>query len=196
MGPNREAIAALVALISSEKVERSIAYSQRLGKDVERHTASRKAGQPGPPISFDRALSAESTRIAVAVQRLGAIGLPAAAAVPALISAYKRSLETGWSPSDMAIATALGRIAPNSPAAPEVVTLLIRGIGAKDQSNRLRAVEALAQFGADTAPAVPRLRALGEDSDTLIRDAAAKSLAALQGPTRAGPGGEHGRRSP
>ena len=196
MGPNREAIAALVALISPERVERSIAYSQRLGSEDAQRTAARAAGKSGPPISYDRVQLAALARLAVAVQELGNIGPPAAAAVPALISAYKRSLETGWSPSPTAIPTALGRIAPNSPAAPEVVALLIRGIDAKYQWNRLRAIEALAQFGADAAPAMPRLRALCEDSDTVIRDAALTSMAALNGQPKPVSGREPGRRSP
>jgi HEAT repeat protein len=180
MGPSREAIAALVDMISLEKVERALAYSQKLNMETERVMASRKLGKTEAPIPLDLVLWAELNRIGEAVRKLGEIGPPAAAAVPALISAYNKSVETGASLSQTAIPVALGRIAPNSPAAPDVVAALIRSLDARDHLSRPGAVEALGQFGTDAAAAIPKLQALQNNSDRSIRDAAAKSLAALE----------------
>jgi HEAT repeat protein len=190
MGPSREAIAALVDVITPEKLEHVKASSRRRAEQDEGALALRRLGKIRPPT--DPVLSGEFARIAVAVQSLGEIGSPAAAAVPALITAYNN----GWSLSQMAIPVALGRIAPNSPAAPEAVAALIRGLDARDHFDRLGAVEALGQFGADAAAAIPKLQALQNDSNRSIRDAATKSLAAVEAQSKADVGGGRGRPRP
>jgi HEAT repeat protein len=209
MGPSREAIAALIDVISPEKLERIQASSRMRAEQDKRSLDLRRLGKAGPPTSPDPVLSSEFARVAVAVQGLGEIGPPAAAAVPALISAYNN----GWSLSQAAIPVALGRIAPNSPAARDAVAVLIRVLDTQDPSDRLVAAEALGHFGTDASAAVPKLRALQEEyrsirdllaksrsvrplpGDSLylgmsIYDAAAKSLAALEAQSKADAGGD------
>jgi HEAT repeat protein len=118
-------------------------------------------------------------RIRAAVQGLGEIGPPAVAAVPALIAAYNQALAHQHTLAQFAIPSALGRIAPNSPVAPDAVAALVRALDSKNQSIRNGAVEALGQFGKDAAAAIPKLRALQDDPDTFMRSVAARSLAAL-----------------
>ena len=166
MGPSREAIAALIEMIAPEKVERLL-------------SAVPGIDQVGPPAVDIRAVFAELSRIRAAVQGLGEIGPPAAAAVPALIAAYNQALAHQHTLAQFAIPAALGRIAPNTAAAPDAVAVLVRALDAKDRSMRLSAVQALGQFGQDASAAIPKLRALQDDSDTGVRSAAAKSLAAL-----------------
>jgi HEAT repeat protein len=181
MGPRREAIAALVDVISPEKVERNLASFPRLGE----------TGSPPSDVPARKAL-----RIMSAIDALGDIGPPAGAAVPAMIAAYYKALETDHSMAMTAIPVALGRIAPNSAAAPDAVAVLIRALDAKYPAYRVGAVEALAHFGTDAAAAIPKLRALQEDSDRFTRDAAAKCLTALEAQTKPDAGRELGRRRP
>jgi HEAT repeat protein len=216
MGPRREAIAALVEVISPEKVERNLSAWQKLGPLL----AARKGlADSKPPALQVRAVGAESLRIMAAMHGLGDIGPPAVAAVPALISAYNKALGTHHTMTQVAIPMALGRIAPNSAAAPNAVAVLIRALDSKDPSVRLGAVEALGHFGTAAAAAIPKLRALQEEysffrkfvaksgSGSLlpgspfyleisIHNTAAKSLAALEAQSKPDAGGERGRRRP
>jgi HEAT repeat protein len=192
IGPSPEAIAALVDVISPESLERVRAYERRRAEHDQQAQAVAAQGKIAPGIGPDPVLSGEFFRIAVAVQALGEIGPPAAASVPALISAYNN----GWSLSQGAIPVALGRIAPNSPAAPDAVAALIRGLDARNHIHCLEAIEALGHFGTHAAAAVPKLQALQADRDTSIRDAAAKSLAALEAQSQPDAGGRPGRPRP
>jgi HEAT repeat protein len=168
MGPSREAIAALLDEISAEKVERVLAAPPTIGKS-------------GSPTSVDdRARLAASLRVSAAVGALGEIGPPAAAALPALIAAYKKSLETRVVMGFNAIPVALGRIAPSSPLAPDVLAVLIRALDAQNSFTRQGAIEALERFGQEASAAFPKLRALQDDPDIYVRTAAAKSLTALE----------------
>ncbi|HZW31499.1 MAG TPA: HEAT repeat domain-containing protein [Isosphaeraceae bacterium] len=168
MGPSREAIAALIEVISPEKIERIMASLRGLG------------GVRTLPDEA-RAAFAELGRINAAVQGLGEIGPPAVAAVPALITVYEEVLASRQHAiAHIAIPRALARIAPNSAAAPGVVAVLVRALDSTDRSIRLGAAEALGQFGKDAIAAIPRLRAVREDSDASVRDAAKKSIAALE----------------
>ncbi len=192
LGPSPEAIAALVDVISPESLERVRAYERRRAEHDQQAHALPTQGKSAPGIGPDPVLRGEFFRIAVAVKVLGEIGPPPVAAIPALISAYNN----GWSLSGGAIPVALGQIAPNSPAAPDAVAVLIRALDEKDPSNRLGAIEALGHFGTDAAAAIPKLQALQADRDTSIRDAAAKSLAALEAQSPADAGGHAGQPRP
>jgi HEAT repeat protein len=183
MGPSREAIAALAELISPERIERYLALSR-----TNSHVGPQRGVDPVEPM--------QAGQMFAAVRGLGEIGPPAAAAVPALISAFNRSIETDWVLSQEAIPVAIARIAPNSPAAPAAVAVLIRGLDAKNQSNRVGAADALGKFGTDAAPAIPRLRALQNDPDRSVRDAAMRSLAALEVQAGSDAGGERVRLRP
>jgi HEAT repeat protein len=196
MGPRREAIAALIDALSPDKVERALTYGQMRLEQDKRAFALRQLGKTEPPIPLDLARWAELMQIFEAVRALGEIGPPAAAAVPALISAFNKSVETDSSLSQSEIPVALARIARNSPAAPDAVAALIRGLDAQDFHFRPEAVEALGQFGADAAAAIPKLRALQNDSDSSIRNAAEKSLAAIEAHPKADTGGNRGRPRP
>ena len=111
------------------------------------------------------------------------VGPPAVAAVPSLIWAHRRAIETKNSMGSWRIPAALGRVAPNTPAAPGAVAALIRALDEKDDKLymwRWGAVEALGHFGKDAAAAVPRLRAIRDDPRALVADAAKRSLAAIE----------------
>jgi HEAT repeat protein len=196
MGPRREAIAALVDVISPGRAEPALAYLRRLRERDKRALALRKLGKPEPPNIDDPVLSAELSRIYDAVHALGEIGPPAAAAVPVLISVFNKSVEAEWSLSQNALPAALGRIAPNSPAAPDAAAALIRVLDRQDNVIRTAAVEALGHFGGDAAAAIPKLQALQKDSNQLIRNAAAKTLAAIEAQSKPDAGADPGRPRP
>ena len=80
MGPRPEAIAALVEVISPEKVERNL-------------TAHHALLQKWSPTGDHGGVVANEFRIMSAIQGLGDIGPPARAAIPALIAAHKKALE-------------------------------------------------------------------------------------------------------
>jgi HEAT repeat protein len=167
MGPSREAVAALVEVIAANKLVWRIATPP----------AIEAIGLPAAVALPD--LNWEPVRIDAAIHGLGDIGPPAAEAVPALIAGYRKALETEHSLAQVGIPEALERIAPNSPWAPDAVAVLIRALDAKDRYIRLKAVDALGQFGKDAAAAIPRLRTLRDGADPGIRNAAVKSLAGL-----------------
>jgi HEAT repeat protein len=186
MGPSPKATAALIEVISPEQVESNLAAYQKVPPTLP-------ATRDGPADLARLALVRGSMRIMSAIEGLGDIGPPAVAAVAALIAAYNRALDY-HTMAQTAIPAALGRIAPNSAAAPDAVAILIRALDSKGNSFRLGAVEALGHFGTDAAAAIARLRALAEDSDRSIRDAAAKSLAAIEAGSKPGTQEEQGRR--
>jgi hypothetical protein len=84
------------------------------------------------------------------------------------------------------ITTALGRVAPKTPVESEAVALLIRSLELEDRSLLGRAAKAVASFGKSAAPAVPKLRALKENS-ALAAGAASATLDAIEGPPKPDP---------
>jgi HEAT repeats len=108
------------------------------------------------------------------------IGPPAVAAVPARIAAYDEALEAQHWMGQMTLPAALGRIAPHSAVAPDAVAALIRALDSNDSPFYLGAAEALGQFGNDATPAISRLQGLSQHQGPSLREAAAKSLAALR----------------
>jgi len=120
-------------------------------------------------------------RTSSAAEGLGNLGPAAVAAVPPLIAAYDKALNSQQQRiGQSAIAAALGRIAPKSASAPGAVAILIRALDAKGWSVRLGAVQALGNFGRDAAGAIPRLGAVKQDSVKDVRDAASAALAAIE----------------
>ena len=118
-------------------------------------------------------------RQVVAAHALGRFGPAAVAAVPALIDVVKSDAVTEPGPLDGAsAATALGRIAPETPSADEVVAVLTESLRSGTPSTRQSAIEALTRFGPKAAPAISRLRDLRSYPDPSIRSAAANALTA------------------
>ena len=158
MGPSPEAIAALVDVISPEELERVKAYRRRCAEKNQQLQALPTPGKIG--LGLGRRYFPVGGSIFGSqspCKPLGEIGPPAVAAIPALISAYNN----GWSLFQGAIPVALGRIAPNSPAAPDAVAVLIRALDEKDHSNRLGAARGTRQLrhgcggGGPQAPGPP-----------------------------------------
>jgi HEAT repeat protein len=167
MASSREAIAALVAGISPGKFQRFV-------------DASREKIAIAPSASFLGRQYKALAQISGILHALADVGPPAATAIPALISAYKTAGASRHTFAMNRIPEALGQIAPNSPAAPEVVAVLIRALEEKDASMWEGAARALGQFGKDAAGAVPRLRAFLSSTRTPLGEAASKSLAAIE----------------
>lgn len=179
MGPDPQAIAALIEVISPEKVARLVATYP---KPEPLPAAKREPGDRKPPPPDARLLSAawESERIIAAVDALGDIGPPAIEAVPALIADYEQAIKVRLTIAEEAIPVALGQIARHSARVPEVVATLIRALELNDDFFRRGAVEALGDLGPEASAAIPKLRALKERL-TFIRDAAANALASIEG---------------
>jgi HEAT repeat protein len=103
-------------------------------------------------------------------------GPAAAPAIPDLVAlagrpAVRASLEL---PS---IATALGRIAPGTPAADQAVAVLLERLRAGPESTGIEAViDALARFGPGAAAALPRLRELTKSDNPPIAEAARNAV--------------------
>jgi HEAT repeat protein len=120
-------------------------------------------------------------RHGAAAYGLTQIGDPARGAAPALVAAYskwlasKNKLNIG-----RAMTTALGRLAPKTPAESDAVSLLIKATELKERSIPTEAAKALAKFGKSAAPAISRLRALKEENNS---EAAAAALEAIEGTT-------------
>jgi HEAT repeat protein len=75
---------------------------------------------------------------------------------------------------------ALGRIAPDTPSADQAVAALLPVLQSKVWLSRAKAIEALRQFGPKAAAAIPGIRALKDDRNAEVRDAAAKALSAIE----------------
>ncbi len=75
---------------------------------------------------------------------------------------------------------ALGKIAPKTPSAGQVVAALLPVLESKDSFPKVKAIEALSQFGARAAAAIPRIRALEDDRDPEVRNAAARALRVIE----------------
>jgi len=115
-------------------------------------------------------------RQAKAAWALGAFGQDAAPAIPALIQMAREAGPDHDSDNVQAAAWALGRIAPGTPAADEVVAALADVLRSDRASSRVAAIEALRQFGPKAAVGIPRLRALREDPNIEVRQAAEHAL--------------------
>ncbi len=111
-----------------------------------------------------------------AIRSLGEFGPDAAPAIPALIRMAREAGPDHASDNVQAAAWALGRIAPGTPAADEVVAALADILRSDRASSRVAAIEALRQFGPKAAVCIPRLRALREDPDIEVRQAAEQAL--------------------
>jgi HEAT repeat protein len=114
---------------------------------------------------------------------LGEFGTSAQAAIPALV---KMITEPGPSRGDREAAAvkALSSIARDTPAADTVLPQLAGVLDSDSATARLAAIEALKPFGPKAAAAIPRVRALREDRDVQVRQAAASALVAIEGSSK------------
>jgi HEAT repeat protein len=106
---------------------------------------------------------------------LGDFGPAAEPALPELIKFARKTMTTHGTAGPRAIEV-LGRIAPGTKSADDVVTVLLEALRLDITAVRRAAIEALPQFGNAAARAIPALRALLDDADTSIRSAAAAAL--------------------
>ena len=114
-----------------------------------------------------------------AVDALGEFGPAAVESVPVLIKVLSDATAAN-NERGASAATALGKIAPETPAADQAIAALLPVLESKDWQSRLAAVNALSQFGPRAAPAIPMLRALKDDHDYDVKAAAAKALLAIE----------------
>ncbi len=70
----------------------------------------------------------------------------------------------------------LGLIAPETPAADEAVTALLAVLRSDFLPTRIAAIEALGHFGTEAAIAIPGIRALRDDQNPLVKQAAGRAL--------------------
>jgi HEAT repeat protein len=110
-----------------------------------------------------------------AAQALADFGPAAEPALPELVKFARRTMATHGSAGPRAI-KALGRIAPGTKSADDVVTVLLEALRSDITAVRRAAIGALPQFGNAAARAIPALRALLGDADASIRSAAAAAL--------------------
>jgi HEAT repeat protein len=111
---------------------------------------------------------------------LGEFGPAALEALPVLIKLLNDGTPDDKFERHSSAATALGKIAPGSPAADEAVAALLPVLERKSGLPRLMALRALAQFGPKAAAAIPRIRVLKDDRDAEVRNAAANALPAIE----------------
>jgi hypothetical protein len=101
--------------------------------------------------------------------------------IPKKIS--KGSSPPGFPVTDMAVAEALGQIAPETPLADQAVTVLTDLLEFEWPDIRMGAFRALRQFGPKAAVAIPKVRALQNDKDSEVKQGAAATLKAIEANT-------------
>jgi HEAT repeat protein len=114
--------------------------------------------------------------VAVALAKFGP---DAEEAVPVLLKVLTDAAAEGTFEREPSAAQALGKIAPDTPSADKVVAALLPLLDSKRPLTRATAVGALGGFGPKAAAAFPRIRALKEDRDRDVREAAVKALPAI-----------------
>ncbi len=122
-----------------------------------------------------------SERASSAASGLAKLGPDAGIAVPALITTYRRVLESeGHFLGQSAVAMALGQLGPQSTAAAESIAILTKGLDSNDTWVRIAAALALGKFGPDAAAAVPKLRELERSPIRDLQNAAMKALEEIE----------------
>jgi HEAT repeat protein len=123
-------------------------------------------------------------RVSAAADGLGKMGPRAVAAVPQLIAAFDRAQQPGQHMiGQITISRSLGLIAPKTASAPDAIAILTKALDSGDVWVRLGSAQALGSFGADAAGAIPKLRALTQDSRQDVRDAARAALSTIETPS-------------
>jgi HEAT repeat protein len=119
-----------------------------------------------------------------AAEALGEFGPSAAAAVPDLIELLKATDPpnlTAPTHNGEAAAEALAKIAPGAdPAVAKAAAAALKfALAAPSRDTRAASIHALKRFGANAADAVPAIKALLDDSDPQVRNAASETLKSL-----------------
>jgi HEAT repeat protein len=127
--------------------------------------------------------SAPLSRRGWAAVALGEFGPAAEEAVPVLIKVLSEATPDDQFEREASAAVALGKIAPDTRSADQAVAALLPVLQSKVWLSRAKAIEALRQFGPKAAAAIPRIRALKDDRNAEVRDAAAKALLAIKNDT-------------
>jgi HEAT repeat protein len=126
------------------------------------------------------ALEGPESRRGWAAVALGEFGPAAAEAAPVLINLLKDATDDDKFEHASSSAWALGRIAPDTPSAGPAAMALLPLLESKASLARVKAIEALSQFGPKAAAAIPKLLALKNDRDAEVRNAAAKALGRME----------------
>jgi len=116
-----------------------------------------------------------------AIKALTAYGPAASSTIPVLTKLLKEAAPTKERANEAeSIARALGRIAPGSKAAGEAVTSLKEALQSESPLTRVAAIKAIEQLGPQNAvSAIPKVKALENDPDSKVRDAAKSAIKSL-----------------
>jgi HEAT repeat protein len=161
-----------------------------------RDTCMYALGQVKPPAITPRSvavliasLRANDSRVRdAAAGLLGGLGTDAAPAIPSLLEMVKESNATDrhtalrrvFALRGDAAVRALGLIAPGTPAANEVISVLMAVLKGDLAPSRAAAIEALMRFESKAAVAIPTIRALSDDPDPQVRRAVESALRVLE----------------
>ena len=115
-----------------------------------------------------------------AIRALSYFYADAAPAIPVLIQLVREARPGHDDDIVQAAAQTLGMIASDTPAADEVMTVLLTVLRSESAPARIAAIEALGHFGTKSAIAVPKIRSLCDDPDALVKQAAARTLVIIQ----------------
>jgi HEAT repeat protein len=129
---------------------------------------------------IDVVRSGPATRRGSAAAALGKFESAAEEALPVLIvlmidSAIEHKFERAC-----AAALALGKIAPETPSADQALAALMAAVDSQYSSLRSAAIQAVGLFGSRAGVAIPKLRALSNDSDLQVKNAAVKALLLIE----------------
>jgi HEAT repeat protein len=128
----------------------------------------------------EAASSVPVSRRGWAAVALGKFGPDAEEAVPVLIKVMSDAAAEGTFEREPSAAQALGMIAPETASADKAIVALLPLVDSKRPLTRATAIGALGQFGPKAAAALPRIRALKEDRDRDVREAAVKALPLIE----------------
>jgi HEAT repeat protein len=120
------------------------------------------------------------TRRGWAAYALGEFGSAAENAIPVLIKVMSDATPDDELEHGASSAHALGAIAPGTPSADQAIAALVRALSSSTWFCRVQAMNALRQFGRQAATAIPKIRALKDDRDAEVRDAAERALRAIE----------------
>ncbi len=118
-----------------------------------------------------------------AAYALGEFGPDAAEAVPVLLNLLENNTPpkpTRNRHSEASVARSLGQIAPGTASADRAVTALMAVLESDWSDSRVLAILALGKFGPKAAVAIPKVRALLNDKERFVKDAAAATLPVLE----------------
>ena len=130
---------------------------------------------------LDRVLRSEDALPRLFAERvLAPFGPAAAPAVPELVALARRP-SVRSSPELLAVASALGLIAPGTAGADQALGALLELLQADPEPPGIEAViDATSRFGAGAAAALPRLRELARSGEPPVAEAARKAVELLE----------------